>query len=375
MITYKKGDIFVEDVEAVVNSVNCVGVMGRGVALQFKNMFPTNYKAYKAACDKREVRPGAMFVVATGKLANPRYIVNFPTKRHWRSKSRLADIEAGLADLAKVIVEHKISSIALPPLATGLGGLEWSAVRRAIDKALGGLSEVEVVVFEPGSVPADGRPNRSKDVPPMSPASAVLIGLIRQYQDALLDPFVSLLEIHKLMYFMQESGQSLDLDYQKATHGPYAPKLRFVMRRLEGHYLMGYRDGGDNPDKAIELVPGAFEEAVAFLPSVPDTQSRLDRVSHLVKGFETPFGLELLSTVHWVATNEGAYTDQELIDATYRWGKHKRKFAERQVQLAANVLRSADWIAEKPPSGNPIAEKDLAAGSSDILDEPKLFDL
>ena len=375
MITYKTGDIFVEDVEAIVNSVNCVGVMGRGVALQFKNMFPDNYRAYREACNRREVQPGKMFVFPTGKLSNPRYIINFPTKRHWRSKSRLSDIETGLADLIKVVLERRISSIALPPLATGLGGLEWPAIRREIDGALGGLSGVDVVVFEPGSIPEDGKPNRSKDVPPMSPASAVLIGLVRRYQNALLDPFVTLLEIHKLMYFMQQSGQSLELDYQKAAHGPYAPKLRFVMRRLEGHYLMGYRDGGDNPDKAIELVPGAYEEAEAFLPSVPDTLARLDRVSRLVKGFETPFGLELLSTVHWVASNEGAYSDKEITDATYQWGKHKRKFSERQIHLAADVLRAGDWIVESWASGETIAEEDLSAASSEVVDEPKLFDL
>src|SRR5438094_1382872 len=136
MIKYKKGDILQEDAEALVNTVNCVGVMGRGIALQFKNAFPENFKAYAAACKQGEVEPGRMFVFETGQLTPQRYIINFPTKRHWRGKSRLEDIEAGLAALAKLIRSKPIRSIALPPLGSGLGGLEWATVRPRIEAAL-----------------------------------------------------------------------------------------------------------------------------------------------------------------------------------------------------------------------------------------------
>ena len=158
MIELKNGDIFGEDVEALVNSVNCVGVMGRGIALQFKNLFPKNFKAYAAACKRGEVKPGRMFVHELAPLANPRYVVNFPTKRHWRGKSRIEDIDAGLIDLVRVIKELNIRSIAIPPLATNLGGLSWSDVRPRIEYALGELEDVAVVLFEPGSGSVDGRP-------------------------------------------------------------------------------------------------------------------------------------------------------------------------------------------------------------------------
>ena len=125
----KIGDIFEEDVEALVNSVNCVGVMGRGIALQFKNRFPENFKAYAAACKRDEVKPGRMFIHESGTMTNPRYIVNFPTKRHWRGKSRMEDIEAGLADLAREIKRRNIRSIAIPPLGSSLGKLDWADVR------------------------------------------------------------------------------------------------------------------------------------------------------------------------------------------------------------------------------------------------------
>ncbi len=346
MIEFKTGDIFAEDAEALVNSVNCVGVMGRGVALQFKNTFPENFQAYRSACDRGEVQPGAMFVFESRTLGNPRYIINFPTKRHWRSKSRMTDIEAGLAALADEIRARGIRSVALPPLATGLGGLSWAQVRPAIENALRDLNEVRVTVFEPGSVPADGRPNRSRTAPKMTVASAVLIGLMDRYLRGLLDPFVTLLEIHKLMYFLQEAGEPLRLDYRKAAHGPYAPKLRFVMRALEGHYTIGYRDGGDAPTKEIRLVPGATQDAMQFLETKPDTRERFARVSELVDGFESSFGLELLSTVHWVAMQHPTATDEALIEFTYGWGRHKRKFAPRQIRLALSHLRQHGWLLE-----------------------------
>ena len=125
MIEFKRGDILKEEAEAIVNTVNCVGVMGRGIALQFKNTFPDNFKVYAEACKKQEVQPGHMFVYSTDKFTNPRYIINFPTKRHWRGNSRIEDIESGLKDLVDVIHKYDIKSLAIPPLGSGLGGLEW----------------------------------------------------------------------------------------------------------------------------------------------------------------------------------------------------------------------------------------------------------
>ena len=220
MIEFKTGDILAEDVEALVNSVNCVGVMGRGIALQFKNAYPENFKAYAAACKRNEVKPGCMFVFETGYLASPRCIINFPTKRHWRGKSRIEDIEAGLVALVQEIKERNIHSIALPPLASGLGGLEWQEVRQRIEAGLRELSDVRIVVFEPGGAPGDGRANRSRDVPQMTPGRAALVGLMDRYLGGLLDPFVSLLEVHKLMYLMQEAERKPRLEIPEGTTWP-----------------------------------------------------------------------------------------------------------------------------------------------------------
>jgi O-acetyl-ADP-ribose deacetylase (regulator of RNase III) len=149
MIEYRTGDLLHSDVEALVNTVNCVGVMGRGLALQFKNAWPENFRAYAAACRRGDVQPGRMLVFATGRLANPNYIINFPTKRHWRDNSRVEDIDAGLSALVDAIRTRCIRSIAVPPLGCGLGGLDWRDVRPRIETVLSTLEDVRVTVFEP----------------------------------------------------------------------------------------------------------------------------------------------------------------------------------------------------------------------------------
>ena len=345
MIEYKVGDIFAEEVEALVNSVNCVGVMGRGIALQYKIAFPENFKAYAEACKRDEVQPGRMFVFATGQMIGaPRYIINFPTKRHWRGKSRMEDIESGLHALAQEIRERNIRSIALPPLGSGLGGLEWPQVRSRIEAVLQEFDDLRVVAFEPGGVPSDHRANRSTDVPKMTQSRAVLVDLVHRYLSGLLDPFVTLLEVHKLMYFMQEVGEPLRLRFQKAHYGPYAENLRHVLRDIEGHLISGYADGGDAPDKRLELVPGAAEEARVFLDGFPDSRERFARVSDLVEGFESSFGLELLTTVHWVAAEHPSATEEEVITHTYGWDERKQRFSERQICLALRVLKEKGWL-------------------------------
>ena len=348
MVEYKTGDIFAEDVEALVNSVNCVGVMGRGIALQFKTRFPENFKAYARACKREEVRPGRMFVFETGQLTNPRYIINFPTKRHWRGKSRIEDIEAGLEALTQEISERNIRSIAVPPLGSDLGGLDWSEVRPRMEARLRAVDGVQVVIFTPGSAPADGRPNFSTRAPRMTPGRAALVALMHRYLAGVLDPFVTLLEVHKLMYFLQVAGEPLRLKYEKAPHGPYAQNMRHVLKEIEGHLVSGYIDGVDNPDKPLELVPGAMKDAEAFLESNPGTGVRLDKVVDLVEGFESSFGLELLATVHWVGIERPNATVEEIINKTYAWGSQKQQFSERQIHIAFEVLTSKGWLNNTP---------------------------
>ena len=344
MIQFKTGNLLAEDAEALVNTVNCVGFMGRGIALQFKKAFPDNFKSYSGACKRKEVQPGQMFVFQTGQLTNPQYIINFPTKRHWKGKSRMEDIDAGLVALAEEIRSHNIQSIAIPPLGSGLGGLDWLEVRPRIEKMLEQFRDLKAIVFEPSDSLADTKVNRSTDMPAMTAGRATLVGLMDRYIKGLLDPFITLLEVHKLMYFMQVAGEPLQLNYKKGTYGPYAENLRHVLNAIEGHLVSGYADGGDDPDKQLNLVPGALEEANEFLQNQEQTRKRFERVSELVEGFESSFGLELLSTVHWVMSQEAAETLEDVVKRTYAWNDRKQQFSRRQIELVANLLVQKSWI-------------------------------
>jgi O-acetyl-ADP-ribose deacetylase (regulator of RNase III) len=349
MIQPTTGDILTADAEALVNTVNCVGIMGRGVALQFRKAFPENFKAYEAVCKRHELQPGKMHVFETGSLTNPRYIINFPTKRHWKGKSRLADIESGLKALVTEIRRLGIRSIAIPPLGCGQGGLDWAEVRPRIEQALAAVPDVRVLLFGPSGAPASVASTTSQPVPKITAARAALVVLMQRYLAGLMDPFVSLLEVHKLLYFMQEGGESsLKLRYVKAPYGPYAENLRHLLMSVEGHLTSGYTDGIDDPEKPLDLVPGAVGDADQFLAGHPNTLRRFERVADLVKGFETPFGLELLSTVHWAATREGAVTQDKAIAATFDWNERKRRFSPQQIALAWNVLRDKGWFSAQP---------------------------
>ena len=347
MIEFKTGNILTEDAEALVNTVNCVGVMGRGIALHFKKAFPDNFKAYASACKREEVRPGRMFTFETGQLTHPHYIINFPTKRHWRGKSRIEDIEAGLGDLVREIRERNIRSIAIPPLGSGLGKLEWADVRARIEGVLGQCPHLKVTVFEPNPEFEDARPNRSSKPPPMTPGRAALVGLMRRYLDGLLDPFVTLLEVHKLMYFMQYAGEPLRLEFRAAHYGPYAENLRHVLRAMEGHMVSGYANDGDNPDNELNLLPGAAEEALAFLGGHPESHKRFEKVADLVEGFESSFGLELLATVHWLVDHdESIRNKRDIVDQMYNWNDAKQQFTPRQIGIAADMLARKGWMRE-----------------------------
>lgn len=345
MIEYAQGDILKTDAEALVNTVNCVGIMGRGIALQFRKAFPENFKTYKTACDAGQVKPGTMFVYDLNRISNPRFIINFPTKRHWKSNSRIEDIQLGLEDLIAVVQKHQIRSIAIPPLGCGLGGLNWKDVRPFIVQAFQILPDVNVLLFEPAGAPQAAAMPKPAKVPNMTVGRAALLGLMRRYLAAVMDPTITLLEIHKLMYFMQEAGEPLRLKYQKAPYGPYAENLRHVLNHIEGYFISGYGDAEDDPNKPLELNLHAAEQAETFLTQHKQTQQNFNHVAELIKGFETSFGMELLSTVHWVTTQEKPETLEEVVAKVHAWSIRKRMFEPRHIRLAWERLQEAGWLA------------------------------
>ncbi len=344
MIELTQGNILKADAEALVNTVNCVGFMGKGIALQFKKAYPKNFDAYHKACDAGEVQPGRMFIFDLRSMLNPKFVVNFPTKRHWRANSRYEDIESGLDAMVAEVRERGIQSIAIPPLGCGLGGLDWNEVRPMIEKAFAALPNVRVLLFEPASAPeAKAMPVRTEK-PKLTVARALFIRLMDQYASQAYR--LTLLEIQKLTYFLQEAGQQLKLNYEAGHYGPYAQNLNKVLETLERHYTSGYGDS-QKPDVEIELLNGAASEAELFLSGLAPEHERLARVNRLIAGFETPYGLELLASVHWLAVHKTppSGNPDAAVNGISDWSDRKRRmFRPAHIEVAWDRLASEGWI-------------------------------
>lgn len=348
MIFEAKGNLLKAPAQALVNTVNTEGVMGKGIALQFRNAFPDMFRVYEDACRAKQVKLGHMHVFDLGGLVDdgPRWIINFPTKGHWRTKSKLQDIAAGLNDLISTVRRLGIKSIAVPPLGCGNGGLDWALVRPLIEQAFAELPEVDVLMYSPtGAPPAAEMPVRTAK-PKMTKGQATLLVLMKRYLQGLIDPFVSLLEVHKLMYFMQEAGEPLKLKYQPATYGPFAPNLSQVLKRIEGHYIVGFGDGASDPGKPLEVLEDGVDEAIEYLASQDDTMKRIDRVTKVIEGYEDRYGMELLSTMLWVMTHhEDARNSPELaVELVHAWNDRKRKTLKpAHLVKAWHRLKEQEW--------------------------------
>ena len=345
MIELAQGNLLEATADALVNTVNTVGVMGKGIALQFKKAFPENFRSYRAACNRGEVTPGKMFVFDRGRLDGPRYVINFPTKRHWREPSRLEDVRTGLEDLAEIVERLGIRSVAVPPLGCGNGGLSWAKVEPLIRRRLERLPSVRVLLFPPQSAPvAETMPDRR--VPQtLSPVRAAIIRLIDGYKKFGIYR-MSLVEVQKLAYFLQEAGEPMRLRFVKDKYGPYADQLRRVLVEMDGHFIAGIGDATGGARTLVTLQPGAVEEAEAVLRRNKTSDGRYRRVNDLLEGFETAEGLELLATVHWVATHDGCGTIKLAANAVHEWNARKRDiFSRAQIGAAWRRLSELGWLS------------------------------
>lgn len=309
MITYRQGNLLDAEVEAVVNTVNTVGVMGKGIALMFKERFKDNFKAYTAACKAGEVKVGEMFVTPTHELDGPRWVINFPTKQHWRNPSKMEWIETGLADLVRVIREKGIRSVALPPLGCGNGGLEWSEVRPRIEAALGGLDDVEIITFPP----TEKYQNVAKreGVKQLTVARALIAEVIRRYW--VLGIECTLLEVQKLAWFLSKSIHArglddvLDLRFQADRYGPFSPRLNHLLNALDGSYLRSDKRISDcGPMDTIAFADSEAAVVDLYLRSAEAKPyaAVLEETGRLIDGFQSPLGMELLATVDWLIERE-----------------------------------------------------------------------
>lgn len=333
------GNLLTQDVDALVNTVNTQGVMGKGIALQFKKAWPEMFRSYQAACRRGEVVPGKVQVWETHAATGPRLIVNFPTKRHWRERSRLTDIVAGLTDLTRVIREFDLRSIAVPPLGCGNGGLDWRDVRPRIEEALEPLADsVTIILFAPSSAPeAAAQPNREQR-PALTPARAAMLGVMREYERLTLEP-PTLIEVQKLAYFLQLAGEPLRLDFQPAHYGPYADNLRKALRAMEGHFIIGFGDGSApvNEAEPLRVMPEIDQVLTEYIAAHPETQQRIQDVLETVEGFESTYGLELLATVRWILEHdEAARRNTQIVhDRVQKWSRRKASlFTHEHIEHA-----------------------------------------
>jgi O-acetyl-ADP-ribose deacetylase (regulator of RNase III) len=251
--------------------------------------------------------------------------------------------------LVKEIKDRAIQSIAIPPLGAGLGGLEWQKVRLMIEGALSEIKNITVYLYEPSGAPKpENMVNRTRK-PNMTHGRASLLLLMDSYTVPGYDYRLSLLEVQKLMYFMQASGENLKLNYTKGPYGPYADNLRHVLNQFEGHFISGFGDGKNKPDVELKITDRKYiKEAGAFLNRYPETLSNLKRVQKLIQGFETPFGMELLSSVHWVCMHEESVDKNDIISVTKTvldWNERKRKFFKsEQIRIAWQHFKREGWL-------------------------------
>ena len=355
MITFTQGNLLEADVEALVNTVNTVGIMGRGIALMFKERFPENFKAYEKACKDQEIRIGKMFVTENREFWGPKWVVNFPTKTHWRVKTRLEWIEDGLEDLIRVIREKNINSIAVPPLGCGNGGLDWSDVRPIVVAALDNVEELNAVVYEPTAKCQNV--TKRNGVDKLTPALALIAEMVRRY--CVLGIECSILEVQKLAWFIERGvkrskvDDPLKFDFVAHKYGPYSHNLQKLLDALDGSYLHCDKRLADaGPHDLIWFNNSKKDHVSAYLNSGEGKAYAgvLEWASSTIDGFESPFGMELLATVDWLLEEEGAETTVEgIIDGLNRWAGDRtasqrklRIFNERSISIALDQLSKAN---------------------------------
>lgn len=344
-IEYKTGDMFDEPTEAIVNTVNCVGVMGKGVALEFKRRWPENFRAYKRLCDAGDMSPGKMFVFENGGLVGEtdhRYLINFPTKQHWRAHSKIEFIEEGLDDFVRQVERLGIKSVAMPPLGCGNGGLDWSDIRPLIERKLAPLEDVRFIVFPPGSdVPVVPEQN---GIPSDLTVGRATMMVAFAEVEKFFGGHLTRLTAQKLAYFMQVMGVEFGLRFEKAQFGPYSESLHSAFKAMEAkRYISGYSDS----DRKVVVTPATYAASNEYLKSEGiDVAPLVKKLSLLVDGYETPYGMELLSSIHFLSAIEGITTQPEMSEALEAWNDHKRaSFSRPAVTAALERLREDGYLS------------------------------
>ena len=336
MIHYLKGNILESKAMALVNTVNLEGIMGKGIALQFKKQFPSNYKLYKKACEDGTIGIGKLFVTKEQTMFGLKIIINFPTKTDWRKPSEYLYIEEGLDDLIRVISDYQIESIAIPPLGAGNGGLNWERVKAIIEDKLA-LLTIEIYVYEPTAYIVEKmKSERIKLTPARALLLYVLFDLVRHGE------YVSEFSSEKVCYFLQRFGAEnlFKLKYEPNYYGPYSGKVRYVLNALNGSYIMGYSDMNKKPFESLSLVVDSFDEIERFVEADETLKDIAQKTKSFLDGFYSDFGLELLSSIDYLMCQYGNISMAEIYDHLSQWSHRKGKIFNdhRFIEIARKHL-------------------------------------
>lgn len=319
MIHYIKGDIFESSAMAIVNTVNLVGIMGKGIALQFKKQFPANFKLYQKACKNNEIGIGKLLVTRENSVFGEKIIINFPTKTDWRKSSEYEYIDAGLKDLIRVIDEYKITSIAIPPLGAGNGGLNWEKVKTMIENSLSSL-QIDISVYEPNAKIAEKmKDERVKLTGARALLLYVLFDLVRHGE------FVSEFSSEKVCYFLQKFGANdlFKLHYEPKYYGPYSGKVRYVLNIMNGSYIMGYSDMNKKPFDPLLLIADSYQDVVGIVENDEQLKAIAEKTTAFLDGFYSDFALELLSSVDYIMSQYGNIDCDEIYGYLSKWNDRK----------------------------------------------------
>ncbi len=342
MIKYITGNILESEAEALINTVNTVGVMGKGIALQFKKIYHNNYKAYVEACKKHEIEVGRLLVVKDSAIhSGEKYIINFPTKKDWRNPSEYSFIEEGLTDLIRVLKDYKIRSIAIPPLGAGNGGLEWEKVKKMLEEKLSTI-DVDILVYEPT---LQIKELLKKERVKLTDARALLLYIL--YDLVQNGEYVSEFSSEKVCYFLQRFGAKkyFNLDFNPNFYGPYSGKVRFVLNVLNGSYVMGYSDMNKKPFEPLTLVSDGYEVVKNHIESNHELYAIANTTINFLTGFYSDFALELLSSIDFITTTHQTFDREEIIKQLANWNDRKRSLYSnpRYIDISIKQLQNAKF--------------------------------
>lgn len=347
MIELTKGNLLASSDGVLVNTVNTVGVMGKGIALQFKDEFPHNYAVYVETCRKGELYPGTLLTVKDRSIRyGEKVIVNFPTKVHWRNSSKYEYIQKGLVALRDLIITNKVESISIPPLGCGNGGLDWSKVKPMIMESLSGLDTL-IHLYEPSADVTEVLKSTARPIGDVSltPERAMMLYALFFYE-TLGEP-ANLFAANKLVYFMKRLGEPAFVKYKfaPAHFGPYSTQVGRALHQLNGKYLTGLEQMDLRAFDPLTLQYDTWEEVKQYVSEILSVASRqrLAQLVALVSGFQSTLSLEVLATVDFVRNENPGISLEDTIRKVWEWSDRKKAlFKERYIQIAYEHLKESE---------------------------------